>query len=178
MFLRRSIATVVLIAAAVVTASVQPAAAQDRIAPFATAPVFHRASEQTRTAALATTNLTYKYWGAWVYGAYTVDIWWGYDYSPTTNNLRAWAKMDGGSSSAIHLQFEPLNLGDRNGVLASKTANSQNGVLEAETGAVSCHYPNGVYRSNLHYSIRWPDGTLTSKQQTGTFEASASLICT
>jgi len=123
------------------------------------------------------TNLTLVYWGYWQYGSYTVDIWWGFDYNPATNHLRAYAEMSGNSSS-IHVQAEPLNLGDRNGILASKYANSQTGFLAVSTAAVNCHYPNGVYRSNLHYSIRWPNGTLTSNQQTGRFEASASLICT
>ena len=124
----------------------------------------------------ATTDLTFAGPIVWTYGSWEVDIFWGYDYSPATNHLRAWAEMSSNSGST-HLQAEPLNLGDRNGVLASKFANSQIGFLETETDAVQCHSPNGVYLSNLHYSIRWPDGVLTAGQQTGRFEAGATAIC-
>ena len=112
----------------------------------------------------------------WTYGSWVVDIVWGFDYNPSTNHLAAYAQMASNSSST-HLQAEPLNLGDRNGVLKSKYANSQTGYLEIDTPVVGCHYPNGVYISNLHYSIRWPNGTLTSNQQTDQYTASASFIC-
>jgi hypothetical protein len=80
------------------------------------------------------------------------------------------------AAAGSHVQFEPLNLGDRNGVLKSKNNNSQNGSLTDETDAVDCHRPNGVYLATLHFSIRWPDGVLerfTSDQLTGV----ASTIC-
>ncbi len=108
---------------------------------------------------------------------WSVTVCRGFDYNPASNNLRGYGLMDG-NDSRIHVQAEPLNLGDRNGVLASVTANSQTGLLEIDTGAVDCHRPNGIYRANMHYSIRWPDGALTSGQQTGQYEQPASVICT
>ena len=87
---------------------------------------------------------------------YSITITWGFHYNTANNHLRAYARM-AASSSATHVHAQPLNLGDRNGVLASTDVYSPNGLLDIETGAVSCHYPNGVYRSNLHYAIRWPD---------------------
>ncbi|HVQ96749.1 MAG TPA: hypothetical protein VMU51_37380 [Mycobacteriales bacterium] len=112
----------------------------------------------------------------WVYGPWSVTVCRGFDYNPASNNLRGYGLMDG-NDSRIHVQAEPLNLGDRNGVLASVTANSQTGLLEIDTGAVDCHRPNGIYRANMHYSIRWPDGVLTGGQQTGQYEQPASVIC-
>jgi hypothetical protein len=169
-----SMMLVAAVALAGVTASA--ANAQGRAPAGPAQPQAHPAGTSDGVKPLAT-NLTYRYWGNWSYAGNTVDIWWGFDYSPATNHLRGWAEMSG-SSTSIHVQAEPLNLGDRNGVLASARANSQTGFLEVSTAAVNCHYPNGVYLSNLHYSIRWPDGTLTSGKETGQFEASASVICT
>jgi hypothetical protein len=135
------------------------------------------AAADTRPFGPATTDLTFRLNDPFpvVHGSSSVRIWWGFDYNPANNHLRGWGELSADNGST-HVQAEPLNLGDRNGVLKSTTANSQNGFLEVETDAVDCH-PNGVYISNLHYSIRWPDGTLTSGQ-TGQFEAAASLVCT
>ena len=110
------------------------------------------------------------------YRGSVVTIWWGFDYNPKNNHLRAYAQMSS-TNRRIHLQAEPLNLGDRTHLLASRRANSRTGGLVVETAAVGCHKPGGVYRSNLHYSIRWPDGRLTAHRQTGQFQAGARLIC-
>lgn len=110
------------------------------------------------------------------HGRTFVRIRWGYDYNPATNNLRGYAVMVS-NNRRTHLQAEPLNLGDRRHVLKSARANSRTGRLVVETGPVSCHRPGGVYRSNLHYSIRWPNGEVTSLRQTGVFQASARRIC-
>jgi hypothetical protein len=174
---KRAAATLCMtLAATVVAASTTAGVATAQwVAPTEEQPTAHPAAADDAVRPLAT-NLTYIYWGYWEYGNDRVYIWWGYDYNPANNHLRAWARMFG-NDNRIHVQAEPLNLGDRNGVLASKRANSQTGSLEVSTAAVDCHSPNGVYRSNLHYSIRWPDGRLTSNQQTGQFEASAPAIC-
>lgn len=170
------VGAVVAAVAMLVTATTGTAVAQDRAGVTAvTVPVFHPATG-TPDVGINATNLTIADGGRWVYGSYYVDIWWGFDYSPTTNNLRAWAELSG-SNTNINVQSEPLNLGDRNGLLAPRSLNSQTGYLEVSTGAVQCHKPHGVYRSNLHYSIRWPNGALTSNQQTGQYEESASVIC-
>ncbi len=122
------------------------------------------------------TDATVAYSTTWSYAGNTVDVYWGFDYSPTSNNLRAVGILSG-STTAIHVQAQPIRLGDRNGPLADTTANSQTGSLTAETLAnIQCH-PAGVYISDLYYSIRWPDGTLTTNQSTGQFEAAASAIC-
>ncbi|HZN75872.1 MAG TPA: hypothetical protein VFC00_29940 [Micromonosporaceae bacterium] len=139
-------------------------------------PEFKQSAAVRTPPSLMSTHLNYVYWGQWFYGVYTVDIWWGFDYNPANNHLRGWALMSGNSQS-IHVQSEPLNLGDRNGVLKSAYVNSQVGYLEVSTDFVLCSKPNGVYRSNLHYSIRWPDGVLTSGQQTGQLELPATTIC-
>jgi hypothetical protein len=107
-----------------------------------------------------------------------VVILWGFDYNPSDNNLRAYTNMDP-SNGAIHTQAEPLALGDNNGVLKSKNGNSQSGPLVLETDAVSCHKPSGQYNSNLHFAIRWADGSLHPDDQTGeNSEHAASVVCT
>jgi hypothetical protein len=110
------------------------------------------------------------------HGSEYVDICWGFDYNPANNHLRGYAEMSA-SNGRIHVRAEPLNLGDRNGVLKSKRGNSQTGYLFLETDFVGCHYPNGVYISNLHYSIRWSDGSLTSGHETGQYLDYATNIC-
>ena len=127
--------------------------------------------------AAATTNVNALcYLPAEQHGSEYVDICWGFDYNPANNHLRGYAEMSA-SNTRIHVQAEPLNLGDRNGVLKSKRGNSQTGYLFLETDYVGCHYPNGVYISNLHYSIRWSDGSLTSGRQTGQYLDYATNIC-
>lgn len=107
-----------------------------------------------------------------------VIILWGFDYNPSDNNLRAYTEMDP-SNGAIHTQAEPLALGDNNGVLKTADGNSQSGPLVLETGAVNCHKPDGQYNSDLHYSIRWADGTVHPDDKTGLASAHlASVICT
>jgi hypothetical protein len=110
------------------------------------------------------------------HGRSTVTIRWGYDYNPANNHLRGYALMVS-NNRRTHLQAEPLNLGDRRHVLKSARANSRTGRLLVETGAVSCHKPGGVYQSNLHYSIRWPNGEVSSLRQTGVFQTSARRAC-
>jgi hypothetical protein len=177
---KRSVAilsvAVTFVATSIVVSAV-PAMAQDRAAAVASITSSPESRASVGVGTNVGTNLTFQYLGRKSHGGSTVDIWWGFDYSPADNHLRGWAEMDGNNSS-IHLQAEPLNLGDRNGLLESTNANAQTGQLIVETDAVSCHFPNGIYRSNLHYSIRWPDGSLLSGQQTGQFEMSASVICT
>lgn len=122
------------------------------------------------------TNTTTTYYGTYSHGSETVDVYWGFDYSPASNNVRALGELFG-NTSTIHLTASPIRLGDNNGVLANTTANATNGSLVAETAAnIACH-PAGTYISNLYFSIRWSDGSLTSGQSTGQFSASASLIC-
>jgi hypothetical protein len=106
----------------------------------------------------------------------TAQVTWGFDYNPANNNLRAYGQI-WTDSGTTHVQFQPLRLGDRNGVLADKNANSQFGLLEVETAAVSCHKPAGVYRSKPYFSIRWPDGVLQDFVIDPPYELGASTIC-
>lgn len=121
---------------------------------------------------------TLKPAGRWVHhNGETVDIWWGFAHNSDNNHLRARGVMIA-SNTGIHVQFEPLNLGDRNEVLRSLRINSQDGYLDEQTGWVDCHtFPNSVYLSNLHYSIRWSDGHLLSNQDTGQYAEYGRAIC-
>jgi hypothetical protein len=125
----------------------------------------------------AITDLTVGYYGR-VLGpnGEFVDIYWGFAYSSAANQLAAYGEMDP-SDGAIHTQAQPLNLGDNNGVLESATFNSQSYGFALETGAVSCHKPNGLYNSNLHYSIRWSNSQVTTGQTGDYPEHRASVIC-
>jgi len=116
-------------------------------------------------------EITYKSW--------SVDGDWGFDYNSADNHLRGYGSLAGDCSgdSCTHFEMNPLRLGDRNGVLAEAIGHSTDAWLQLETPAVSCHYPDGVYISDMYFSIRWPDGHLTSNQSTGQFEKSANDIC-
>lgn len=142
-----------------------------------TKPTPHRTST-VGTVRPAFTNATIAYSTTWTYRGDTVDVYWGFDYNPSraSKNIRALGILSG-SNSRIHVQAQPIRLGDLNGVLDQTTANSQTGYLAAETAKVLVCHPAGTYVSNLYYSIRWPDGTLTDNQSTGRFTDSASHIC-
>jgi hypothetical protein len=116
-------------------------------------------------------EITYKTW--------RVTGGWGFGYNSADNHLRGEGSIEGNSTS-IHLEINPLRLGDRNSVLAEAVGHTTNGYvgLVLETPAVDCHYPNGVYIANMYFSIRWPDGVLTSNQSTGQWELSATDACT
>jgi hypothetical protein len=115
-------------------------------------------------------------YGRYTYGGSWVDVWWGFTYNAANNHLRAIGQMIGNFSS-IRTRADALNLGDRNGVLVS-TPGVAMGTLNLQTDpAVSCHKPNGVYVSALHFSIRWPNNALTSGGNTGQQTRDASIIC-
>jgi hypothetical protein len=95
---------------------------------------------------------------------------WGFDYGgrpPASNNLRGYARIvawaAGADPNTIHVQADALRLGDGNGVISTRTANSQTGVLDIDTlGSADCHYQNPAanYISHLLLSVRFTDGFL------------------
>lgn len=108
-------------------------------------------------------------------------VWWvkvsiGYDYNPASNHLAAYTKITT-NDSRIHLQTEPLRLGDLNGVLKDKYVNVQNGFLEADTDVVACHKPDGYYTSRVYLSVRWPNGVLLPGLKTEIIYGDASVVC-
>jgi hypothetical protein len=67
-----------------------------------------------------------------------------------------------GSTSAIHVQFDALTFGTNAGNITTLTANSQTGFLEKDTVGWATALDNVTYRNDLKWSIRWPDGVLTT----------------
>jgi hypothetical protein len=156
-----TVLAIVVPAGGAASASIRP---ESSAAAARTSPTFTRAADAQARPLVA--DLTTVYWGYWFYNGDYVYIYWGYDYNRADNRLRAWGKMLP-TNSSTRLQAEPLELDGRSSVLQSITGGTQSGTLELETAPVGCGGPSGYYNSNLHYSIRWPDGTVTDNQQTG-----------
>jgi hypothetical protein len=176
MRIRRSLVVLAAAAAAALTLAAPATAAP-------ATPDSPRATPHTALAPAATAFLTHPtYAPGFDYydltGAWHIVVDYGFDYSPATNNLRAFAVISG-TTSTIHLQTEPLRLGDRNRVLAENRTNSQNGALSVETGPVQCHKPAGVYQVRLYFSVRWPNGVVEHLVTPGggAWPGNASDIC-
>lgn len=117
------------------------------------------------------------------YGPFTetVLVQWGFDYSPASNHLRAFAfvtpNADLGDPGAV-VGLSPMNLGDRNGVLASITyPDAQTSNEAIGTPVVGCHKEAGAfYLANVHLTILWGNGVYTFPQ-TGQLGYAGSTIC-
>ena len=126
----------------------------------------------------ALTNVTYGPEPLLEHNGENVFLLWAYDYNPATNHLRGYVHVLG--IAATHVKIDPLNLGDNNGVLESATGYTVDlaaNPLEFSTDPVDCHKDlDAEYILNVHYSIRWTDGTLEAGE-THQFKKYGVTVC-